>query len=93
MAKITNATIGVSADAQKGDSLREVAQNNGLGIAFGCENGVCSTCLIQIKSGMENLTGKTDQEEFTLDARGAADDERLACQCMLKQDGDVEFEQ
>lgn len=91
MPKVTNATTGTSTDCNAGDDLREVAQNNGLGIPFGCQNGICSTCLIKIKSGGENLSERTEQEEFTLDARGAGDNERLACQC--KVNGDVEFEQ
>ena len=91
MPTVKNATSNTSAECSEGDSLREVAQENGLGIAFGCENGICSTCLIQIKSGAENLSERTDQEEFTLEARGADDDMRLACQCTVN--GDVEFEQ
>ena len=91
MPKITNDSTGASAECEAGASFREVAQNEGLGVPFGCENGICSTCLIQIKSGMENLSEKTEQEEFTLEARGADDDMRLGCQC--KVNGDVVFEQ
>lgn len=88
---VTNAGTGQSATCNKGDAFRDVAQAQDLGIPFGCENGICSTCLIQINKGMENLNERTEQEEFTLDARGANDDMRLACQCKIN--GDVEFEQ
>lgn len=91
MAKVTNQTMGVSAECESGAELKDVAQKGGLGIPFGCENGLCGTCLIQINSGMENLSEKTEQEEFTLDARMAEPNMRLACQC--KVNGDVEFEQ
>ncbi|MBT4384583.1 (2Fe-2S)-binding protein [Candidatus Peregrinibacteria bacterium] len=91
MPKITNTSSGTSADCEEGGSFREAAQAGGLGIPFGCENGICSTCLIKIGSGMENLSERTDQEEMTLDARGADDNVRLACQC--KVNGDVSFEQ
>lgn len=90
-ATIVNKSTGAKATAPAGSSFRDVAQEEGLDIPFGCENGICSTCLIQITSGMENLSEKTEQEEFTLDARGADEDMRLACQC--KVNGDVEFEQ
>ena len=91
MPKVTNTSSNVTADAAAGTSLREVAQSNGMGIPFGCENGVCGTCLVQITSGMENLSEQTEQEEFTLEARGAEESMRLACQC--KVNGDVTFEQ
>lgn len=91
MPKVTNQSTGASAECEAGTEFREVAQNNGLGIPFGCENGICSTCLIHIKSGAENLNERTEQEEFTLEARGAGDDVRLGCQC--KVNGDVVFEQ
>jgi len=91
MPKVTNTSTGNSAQCNAGDRLQDVAQSQDLGIAFGCENGICSTCLIQIKNGIENLSEKTEQEEFTLDARGADDNMRLACQCQVN--GDVEFEQ
>jgi len=91
MPKITNTTTGASAECEAGASFQEVAEKEGLDIPFGCHNGICSTCLIKIKSGGENLSERTEQEEFTLDARGAEDNVRLACQC--KVNGDVEFEQ
>lgn len=91
MPKVTNATTGVSAECEAGASLKDVSIEGNLGIPFGCESGICSTCLIRIKSGAENLSERTDQEEFTLEARGAAENERLACQCHIN--GDTEFEQ
>lgn len=91
MPTIKNTSTGASAQCAAGASFREVAQEQDLGIPFGCENGICSTCLIHIGKGMENLSEKTEQEEFTLDARGADETMRLACQC--KVNGDVEFEQ
>ena len=91
MPKITNKTTGASADCAAGASFRDVAQAQDLGVPFGCESGICSTCLIHIKSGAENLSPKTEQEEFTLEARGSGPEVRLGCQCMVN--GDIEFEQ
>lgn len=91
MAKLTNLSTNQSVDCPEGSSFREVALEHDLGIPFGCESGICCTCLIQIKSGMENLGPKNEQEEFTLEARGSLPEERLACQCMVQ--GDVTFEQ
>ena len=94
MPTITNASIGATAQCAAGANFREVAQAQNLDVAFGCESGICSTCLIQIKSGAENIAAKTEQEEFTLEARGveASDmNTRLGCQCQIN--GDVTFEQ
>lgn len=92
MPKVTNLTTNQSADCDNGASFQEVSDQNAMGIPFGCASGMCGTCLIQIKSGKENLGPITEVEEFTLESHPFADDEsRLACQCHIS--GDVEFEQ
>lgn len=90
MVVITNTSTGATAQCDPGSNFRDVAQAQGLDVPFGCESGICSTCLIKIGKGVENISEKTEQEEFTLDARGAAPDVRLGCQCTVN--GDVEFE-
>lgn len=51
------------------------------GVPFACTEGVCGTCVIEVKEGMENLTDFTQEEE---DFLGEMQTERLACQCKLK---------
>lgn len=53
------------------------------GVPFACTEGVCGTCVIEIKCGKENLTPPT-QEELDFLGEGTCD-ERLACQCKIKQ--------
>ena len=94
MPTVTNKSTGATAQCQAGTKFKDLAESQNLDVPFGCESGFCSTCLIQIKSGAENISPKTDQEEFTLEARGIASDDmttRLGCQCQIN--GDVEFEQ
>ncbi len=90
MPKVTNKSLSISVECEAGAKLKDVATQNNLGIPFGCEDGICSTCLIQINSGMENLSPRTEQEEATLSIRSASPEQRLGCQC--KVNGDVEFE-
>lgn len=53
------------------------------GVPFACTEGVCGTCVIEVKEGMENLTTPTQEEEDFLGSGTC--DERLACQCKIKQ--------
>lgn len=52
------------------------------GIPFACEEGVCGTCVIEVTDGMGNLSEFTQEE---LDFLGEQEEERLACQCKIKQ--------
>lgn len=55
-------------------------------LTFGCCQGECGVCAIEIASGTENLTKCTKQEEKTLKKKGLPANYRLACQCALKGD-------
>ncbi|KKR09353.1 MAG: ferredoxin [Candidatus Peregrinibacteria bacterium GW2011_GWF2_39_17] len=91
MPKVTFKTTGQTVEVPKGKNLREVIQENGWPIPFGCENGICGTCLVQIVSGKENLEPIQEAEDQTLKAMGQANgDHRLACQCEVM--GDVVIE-
>lgn len=61
-----------------GSSLQEPCME--LGIPFGCQNGVCGTCRIDIIEGMEYLNPRTPPEN-DMELEGT---ERLACQCRIK---------
>lgn len=51
------------------------------GVPFACTEGVCGTCVIEVKEGMENLSPFTQEEQ---DFLGEMNHERLACQCKIK---------
>lgn len=53
------------------------------GVPFACTEGVCGTCVIVIKEGKENLSEPTQEEKDFL-GEGTTE-ERLACQCKIKQ--------
>lgn len=72
-------------DAEQGANLKDVAEEAGSSIPFGCEQGICGTCLIQ-PEGEDNLSEIEDQEQETLDAMGAEPGQRLACQCQVEGD-------
>lgn len=53
------------------------------GVPFACTEGVCGTCVIEVKEGQENLSEPTQEEKDFL-GEGTCD-ERLACQCRIKK--------
>ena len=92
MPKVTFQGTQQTVDVEEGADLREVTQKNGWPIPYGCENGICGTCLISIPEGQENLSSAEATEQQTLKAMGKADGaHRLACQC--KVNGDVTIAQ
>ncbi len=90
MPKVTSLSDERTVDATMGEPLKEVCDREILGVPFSCRNGVCGTCTIKITKGKENLNPKQANERETLAMLGAAEEHRLACQCMVQ--GDVEFD-
>lgn len=84
MPKITNVENGKSEEIKEGELIRESAEK--AGVPFGCEEGICGTCMINIIEGEENLFELTEQEKDLMRDRK----HRLACQCRIKK-GDVKI--
>ena len=85
MAKLINAKTGKSKNLGEDELIRDAAEK--LDVPFGCEEGICGTCMIDIIEGEDNLSELTEAEKDLLrDKR-----HRLACQCRIKK-GDVKLE-
>ncbi|MEM8727893.1 MAG: 2Fe-2S iron-sulfur cluster-binding protein [Chlamydiota bacterium] len=67
-------------ELEDGSELKEPCEE--VGVPFACTEGVCGTCVIEVKEGKENLSEMTQEE---LDFLGETEDERLACQCRIRQ--------
>jgi ferredoxin len=72
---------GEEVDLPNDSPLAEVCEE--AGVPFACTEGVCGTCVIVIKEGRDNLSPPTQEEEDFLGEGNC--DERLACQCRIKQ--------
>lgn len=72
-------------ELKDGEGIREACEK--LGVPFGCREGNCGTCMIDVTEGKENLSELTEREEDL--ARD--EDHRLACQCKIKK-GDVRID-
>jgi ferredoxin len=73
-------------ELEDGSPIAECCEEGG--VPFACTEGVCGTCVIEVKEGFENLSEPTQEEEDFL-GEGTLD-ERLACQCKIKC-GDVKI--
>jgi ferredoxin len=72
---------GEEVELPDGSTIQEVCEE--AGVPFACTEGVCGTCVIEVKEGKDNLSRPTQEEEDFLGEGNC--DERLACQCRIKQ--------
>ncbi len=50
-----------------------------MGVPFGCQDGLCGTCIVTVPKGSDNLAPRNDKEvDMDLD-----EGQRLACQCVI----------
>ena len=59
MAKVKFIMDEIEVEVPEGSEFREACQQNDMTIPFGCENGVCGTCLVSIKEGEKNPRAST----------------------------------
>lgn len=94
MAKVTIIKNGkeITLDLDSTDqTMLEICKENDIEMENACGgNGVCTTCLVNVTEGAENMSEYTEQEDFML---GNSDDPsmRLGCQCKPGGDCTVEL--
>lgn len=81
MAKLIFGHNNEELDLPDGSLIAEACEE--AGVPFACTEGVCGTCVIEVKEGQQNLSDPTQEEKDFL-GDGTCD-ERLACQCKIKQ--------
>ena len=69
---------------EKGRTLLEIAENNGLPIEPGCRMGVCGADPVCITKGMEFLSKMSDQERQTVERLNLGKNGRMACVARVK---------
>ncbi len=105
MPKVTFVNEKETIEVEAGSNLRQVALQAGIALYNGVERylncrgmGMCGTCKVLVKSGMENLNRKTLMEKANfsmhplslLSAIGHENEMRLACQVHVKGDCSIE---
>ena len=82
MAKIIREDDFEEREVKDNDNFDLIDKAEELGIPFGCQDGRCGSCRIEVTEGMENLTERTQNE---LDVGFTENDSyRLICQCKIK---------
>ena len=84
---------GAVLEAKPGESVLDVALNNGIAIEHACEKScACTTCHVIIREGFDSLDESDELEDDMLDkAWGLEHESRLSCQAVV-QDTDLTVE-
>src|SRR5262245_1542076 len=105
MPKVTIANEKKEIEVEVGANLRKALRMAGIEVYSGIDKyincrglGLCGTCRVLVKKGMENLSKKTFMEKFTFTLNpkasfaviGQEDESRLSCQCTVEGDCTVE---
>ncbi|KXF81514.1 2Fe-2S iron-sulfur cluster-binding protein [Enterovibrio coralii] len=87
MPRVTFSKTGNSVELASGSSLIDMEDTGKSEVPFGCRSAACGTCLIDVVSGMNNLSPRTEEEQDLLsDLDMDGENRRLACQCKLHGD-------
>ncbi len=77
-------------EGKEGETLLKIAINNAIPMEHACGgNGFCTTCMCQVRAGMEHLTPRNEREE---NMGITKDPYRLGCQTRVQGTGDVVVE-
>ncbi len=83
MATVNFAAESRSIEVPDGTRLQDAIEQAGAEIDFGCREGECATCIIEVLDGVENLGAPNENEELTLMPEELERNVRLACQCRI----------
>lgn len=69
-----------------GETFQSIAEKAGSGVVFGCRDGECGTCIVEIQQGMEYLSEKNEKEKKVLSGfPDVHENARLACQLHVEK--------
>lgn len=82
-AQVTFADIGETVTVSAGTRIIEVSEKVNAGLVYGCREGDCGTCIMQVIDGWENLSQPSVLEEKVLREHNVGRHCRLACQAQI----------
>lgn len=91
MPKVKFTNTGEEVEVEQGAALKDITKDHGWPIAYGCEDGLCGTCIVHAKNGGTGLSPMEETENQTLEMMTMNDGEhRLSCQCKITGDAEIE---
>jgi ferredoxin len=73
-------------------NLSECSDITNSPILYGCRTGICSTCLVNVTAGLDNLSPATsDEQELLAIIAPDTSTARLACQFEVLGDIEIEY--
>jgi ferredoxin len=71
-----------------GSTIQDVAEHSGSSIPFGCRDGECGTCIINVVEGMDFLSPLNEKEKKVLSTMPDHHiNSRLSCQMVIEKAG------
>lgn len=73
-------------NVQPGSTIQDVVEASGSALPFGCRDGECGTCVVEIEQGMEFLSEINEKEKKVIKevCTGVSTDcTRLSCQMKI----------
>lgn len=84
MPRVTFLRDNLTVEVPMGASLKDVVDQCGASLPFGCRIGTCGTCRCVIIEGMENLNAMTPEEKEMFESfTSVGKNERLGCQLTI----------
>jgi ferredoxin len=91
MPKVTVLPADLSAEVEPGESLLKAGERAGAQMKFACGSCFCGTCVVEVVSGMDNLSAPTPAELEVLEQINKSPAQyRLAC-CTRLERGEVQI--
>ncbi|MBB3102124.1 2Fe-2S iron-sulfur cluster-binding protein [Azomonas macrocytogenes] len=82
-AELTFKDINKTVSVTTGTRVIEVSEKENSGIVYGCREGDCATCIMDVLDGWENLSQPSVVEDRILRENAAGRHQRLACQAQI----------
>ena len=79
MATLKSSKDGKEIILPDGSPIKDFCES--IGVPFGCKDGLCGTCVVDVLKGMENLSPRNEKENDL----GLTGNSRLSCQCLIKK--------
>lgn len=84
--EVANDFLAIQVDP--GETLQNAMERMGSALPFGCRDGECGTCLVEVLEGMNCLNPKTGKEADVLaEFPDATENSRLVCQMNVQKEG------